>query len=196
MSSNRAQYADRAPVENSPRHAAVTWPWPIGARGVLAGLVLFAAMGLALASRFDPPSSVATFIVAPELAVDPNTVPARVLTALPHVGPSLVRSWAAARDDRPFSSLDDAERRVRGLGPATLIQIAPYLRFETSTQSEGPRIASSSSDRVFGKPQSTRRKSARSKSPRQATKSSRPGLVAQSSDLEAQRQVSIARHDR
>ncbi len=76
------------------------------------------------------------FTVAPTLVVDANTAPARVLTALPHVGPHSCGAWVAARADRLFSSPEDAQSRVRGLGPATLAQIAPYLRFEPSTQSD------------------------------------------------------------
>ena len=60
-----------------------------------------------------------------ELRLDPNTVPPEVLTALPHVGASLVDRWIKAREERPFDSLEDARVRVRGLGAATLGQIAP-----------------------------------------------------------------------
>jgi competence protein ComEA len=195
MSSDPGHCADRTPAENLPRPAAVTWPWPVGARGVLAGVVILAAMGLAMASRFDKPKSGEAFVVAPELSVDPNTAPARVLTALPHIGPALVREWVAARNARPFSSLEDARHRVRGLGPATLAQIAPYLRFEPSTQSDAEHIASSSSNRPVGKARVIRRKPARPRSTRQTLQSSRPRLVEELSELHARRPLSIAQHD-
>ena len=152
MSSSQGHCADCSQVENPPRRDGRDVAMAGWRAGVLAGVVILAAMGLAMASRFDQPSSGEAFAVAPELSVDPNTAPARVLTALPHVGPTLVREWVAARNDRPFSSLEDARHRVRGLGPATLAQIAPYLRFEPSTQSDADHIASSSSDRPVGKP--------------------------------------------
>ena len=63
------------------------------------------------------------------LRLDPNTVPPEVLAALPHVGSGLVDRWVKAREERPFRSLEDARARVRGLGPATLDQIAPYFDF-------------------------------------------------------------------
>ena len=80
------------------------------------------------------PESEAEIVKAPDLLLDLNTVPARVLETLPHVGQSLVRQVVAARELRPLVSLDDAGSRVRGLGPVTLAQIAPYLRFEASSQ--------------------------------------------------------------
>ena len=140
MSSNPGHCPDCMPAENLPRSAAVTWPWPVGAWGVLAGAVILAAMGLAVASLFDQPSSGEAVAVVPELTVDPNTAPARVLTALPRIGPTLVREWVAARNARPFSSLEDVQRRVRGLGPVTLAQIAPYLRFEPLSQSSRENV--------------------------------------------------------
>jgi competence protein ComEA len=185
MSSSRRRCADGAQAGNPPRREAVTWPWPVGARSVLAGGLIIAAMGLALLRRSDHPKSRDECTVAPTLVVDANTAPARVLTALPHVGPTFVRAWVAARADRPFSSPEDAQSRVRGLGPATLAQIAPYLRFEPSTQSDMHYIASAKG-----------RKSSRSKLASKTLQSSPPPLVAESSALEIQRPLSIARHDR
>ena len=185
MSSSQRRRADGAQVGNPPRREAVAWPWPVGARSVLAGGLIIAAMGLALLRRSDHPKSGDAFTVAPTLVVDANTAPARVLTAFPRVGPTLVREWVAARDDRPFSSLQDAQNRVRGLGPATLIQIAPYLRFKPSTQSDVHYI-----------PNAKGRKPSRSRLASKTLQSIPPPLVAESSALEIQRQLSIARHDR
>jgi DNA uptake protein ComE-like DNA-binding protein len=66
------------------------------------------------------------------LLVDPNTAPAHVLEALPHVGPSLVNQIIQQRSRQSFKSFQDMRRRVRGLGPATLARLAPYLRLKTN----------------------------------------------------------------
>ena len=65
----------------------------------------------------------------PTLVVDANTVPLEVLIALPGLGPALGGRIVGAR---PFSSIDDLDRRVRGIGPATVAKIQPYLRFKSS----------------------------------------------------------------
>ncbi len=119
---------DRATQPGAARDHAVTETWPIEARRLLAVLVVAMAIGL-LTVRPDwstsPPKA---FASAPELVLDANSAPPQVIEALPTLA-ALVRRWVVARAERPFSSLDDARRRVRGLGPASLLQIAPYLRF-------------------------------------------------------------------
>jgi competence protein ComEA len=195
MSTVRGGCTDRSRAENTLRREAVTWPWPVGARGVLGAAVIFAAMGMATASRFDRSSPGGVTIVAPDLVVDPNTAPARVLTALPHIGPALVRELVSARDDRPFGSAADAQNRVRGLGPATLAQLAPYLSFGPSPQSSGQNLANSNLDQPIGKPRSTARKPSRSRTTRKTPKSSPSRLVSNSSELEVRRDVAVVRHD-
>ncbi len=169
------------------------WPWPVGARGILAGAIILAAMAMVINRHDERSIAAGTFTVAPELVVDPNTVPSRVLTALPHFGPTLIREWVGARTGRPFSSPEDAQDRVRGLGPATLLQVAPYFRFTPSKQSEARQIASSGSEQPGGKPRLTRRKPARSKSTRQLPVSSNSRLA---SDLATGATLSVARHER
>jgi competence protein ComEA len=88
------------------------------------------AIGLMTVGRDREASSKKAFVDAPNLVLDPNSAPPQVLEALPALGPTLVRRWVAARAERPIASLADARRRVRGLGPAGLAQIAPYLKFE------------------------------------------------------------------
>jgi competence protein ComEA len=73
----------------------------------------------------------------PELLLDPNTAPAEVLMALPRVGPVRAQAIVAARQSAPLGSLEDLERRVRGIGPATAAALQPYLRFP-SERSGGP----------------------------------------------------------
>jgi len=193
MSSFRDDCTDRRQAGNPPRREAVTWPWPVGARAVLAGAVILAVVVPSVASLFNGSSSGGAFIAAPELVVDPNRAPERVLAALPHVGPTLVRELVLARNDRPFSSLEDAQDRVRGLGPATLARIAPYLGLAPSTETDVQQLASS--ERLIGKARTTRRKPARSKAARQTPKPSGLADVAQPAEFEASRPLSIARHN-
>jgi competence protein ComEA len=63
-----------------------------------------------------------------ELVVDPNTAPPEVLTALPRLGPTLVDRIVDARAVTPFTSLNDLDDRVQGIGPATISILRPYLR--------------------------------------------------------------------
>ncbi len=64
------------------------------------------------------------------MRVDPNTAPPEVLGALPRLGPTLVGAIVAERRMAPLRSLDDLDRRVRRVGPATVAALRPYLRFE------------------------------------------------------------------
>jgi DNA uptake protein ComE-like DNA-binding protein len=66
----------------------------------------------------------------PRLQVNANSVPTGVLESLPRIGPALAGRIVEAREQSPFSSLDDLDRRVRGVGPATVAGLRPYLRFD------------------------------------------------------------------
>ncbi len=114
----------------APQQHTVAETWPVEARLLLAVAVVTLAIGLLTVCQDCGSSSRNAFAVAPILVLDPNSAPPQVLEALPTLGPTLVRRWVVARAERRFSSLADARRRVRGLGPASLAQIAPYLRFE------------------------------------------------------------------
>jgi hypothetical protein len=115
-------------------------PWPIGVRVLLTALGLVAALGLRLADRGVASGVGAACKVAPRLVIDPNTAPPGVLAALPHVGPALVRKLIEQRQVRPFASMGDMRRRVRGLGPATLARLGPYLRIgPPGGRSPGPQ---------------------------------------------------------
>jgi hypothetical protein len=94
---------------------------------------------------------------ARELRLDPNTVPPEVLTALPHVGASLVDRWVKAREERPFRSLEDARARVRGLGVATLGQIAPFFEFPEGGRIDAAGSASRETVRTTAKRRTVRR---------------------------------------
>ncbi len=111
---------------------------------LLGVLAIAAAVGLALGRRElsrggDP---VAT---ESELRLDPNKATPEALAALPHIGPTLARRIAEAQADGPFRSPADLRARVRGIGPATLAQIEPYLRFEPGARArptlDSPSIA-------------------------------------------------------
>lgn len=67
------------------------------------------------------------------LRVDPNTAPPEVLMALPDLGPARVAAILEARRVAPFRSPEDLDRRVRGIGPAILRGLLPYLRFDEPT---------------------------------------------------------------
>jgi hypothetical protein len=157
----------------------IRWNWPLGARVLLAGAVVAAALCLAFASQ-SVPGSDAEIVKAPDLLLDLNTVPPHVLETLPHVGQSLSRQVVAARELRPLTSLDDAGRRVRGLGPITLAQIAPYLRFEASPQRGVDDSEGVLHDRPAEKPQAARRKTTRTRKPKLAP--IQPRLVSRSQE--------------
>jgi Helix-hairpin-helix motif len=159
----------------APGRDELPWIWPAGARGLLGGLVIVVALALAFASTSVPEPN-ATIVKAPDLLLDLNTVPPPVLGTLPHVGQSLTRQIVAARELRPITSLDDAGSRVRGLGPATLAQIAPYLRFVPSAYARTGDSAGSFDDRSAVKP---RRKTTRSGKRKAAP--SPPRLIARAS---------------
>ena len=162
------------------RREGMRWSWPAGARGVLAVAVIAGALGLAFASQ-SVPESAAEIVKAPDLLLDLNTVPARVLNTLPHVGQTLARQVVAARELRPLESLDDAGSRIRGLGPVTLAQIAPYLRFEPSVQQRLKHSESALEDRPSAKPRTTGRKPMRSRKPKLAP--AQPRLASRSAEI-------------
>ena len=105
--------------------------WSIQARGALAALGLLASLGVLASGWSSRTGSEMPTQPPPRLVLDPNTAPPEILTALPGLGPGLVRNWIRAREERPFQSLDDLERRVRGIGPAIMARIAPFLEIPT-----------------------------------------------------------------
>lgn len=62
--------------------------------------------------------------------VDPSTASRAELSALPGVGPSLATAIVQDRALRgPFRTIDDLTR-VKGIGPARLTALRPWLRVE------------------------------------------------------------------
>jgi Helix-hairpin-helix motif len=143
---------------------------------LLAALAISAAIGLAVAGR-DRPRRMAAGPQDSELVLDPNTATPEALSALPHLGPTLARRISEARADGPFRSLEDVQARVRGIGPATLAQIAPYLRIDTQPMSRPALDAGSIAiaDAGTGAAAPVRRSSR--KPPASKTRKSRPALV-------------------
>jgi Type II secretion system (T2SS), protein K len=149
----------------------------IRARLVVGATVAAAAVGLGLSASELRDSRDSGAARLEELRLDPNTVPPEVLTALPHVGASLVDRWIKAREERPFRSLEDARARVRGLGVATLGQIAPYFEFPDPGRIELAGAASQKTDR----PSAKRRIARKQKSaPGVAETAGQPRLAASS----------------
>jgi DNA uptake protein ComE-like DNA-binding protein len=91
-------------------------------------LVVFLAGGLAWFSKGD----CAVTVAFPSLLVDANSAPMPVLGALPGLGPVLAGRIVAAREVKPFGSIDDFDRRVYGIGPAKVSALRPFLRFGPS----------------------------------------------------------------
>ncbi len=107
------------------------WGWIGPARGMLILVAATLGVALAWASLGVPPGT----IPLPSLIVDANTAPDSVLGALPGIGPVLAGRIVEARETRPFRSLDDLDRRVKGIGPVKAAALKPFLRFEPA---EGP----------------------------------------------------------
>jgi competence protein ComEA len=92
---------------------------------MLVAFVLAIAMILSIASRARGPEQAASV----RLLIDPNTAPQGVLEALPRIGPVLARRIIEAREGSPILDADDLDRRIRGVGPATIDAMLPYLHF-------------------------------------------------------------------
>ena len=103
------------------------WGWNVRARRLVSGLCVVLALSLGWAAR--PSLAPARLFTTTTLVIDPNTAPPAVLAALPRLGPVLVGRMVKERERRPFASLADLDERVRGVGPATVAAIRPYLRF-------------------------------------------------------------------
>ena len=101
--------------------------WDGPARGLLILSAMILASALAWASRVEPSGEVEL----PSLVVDPNTAPTPVLMALPTIGPAMAGLIVEAREVSPFRSIEDFDRRVKGIGPARVAALRPFLRFDS-----------------------------------------------------------------
>ncbi len=75
--------------------------------------------------------------------IDINTADWATLAVLPSIGEKKARDIIAAREqlrtnhpaEAPFQSISDLDRHVKGIGPATIARIKPYLLFPGDLQS-------------------------------------------------------------
>lgn len=100
--------------------------WTSLSRDFLTVLALASALSLAL--RAFPSPAIETPPIL--LSVEVNSAPGAVLDTLPGLGPVLAGRIVEAR---PFRSIEEIDRRVKGIGPAKAAALRPYLRFATST---------------------------------------------------------------
>ena len=125
--------------------------WTERQRVALAGILLVVTAGLGVRyyynrSEIANPQPEAGRRAA-ELAdrVDPNTADWPTLAALPQIGPAMARriveereAFAAANPGvTPYRQLDDLAR-VKGIGPATLANLEPYLIFPSPASTTLP----------------------------------------------------------
>jgi competence protein ComEA len=101
--------------------------WGSTDRKFLIALTVLLATSLALASFGTTQGEPEPL---PTLMIDANSAPLEVLGALPGLGPALSGRIVEARELLPFRSLDDLDRRVKGIGPAKVAAIRPFLRFD------------------------------------------------------------------
>lgn len=62
-----------------------------------------------------------------EFRIDLNTASGAELELLPGIGPALARRIMVARTEHPFTSPEDVDRRVKGIGAKTIDKMRPYL---------------------------------------------------------------------
>jgi competence protein ComEA len=98
------------------------WGWTGPARGLLILIATASGLSMTWISRDSTPGP----LPMPTLEVDANSAPPAVLGALPGIGPVLAGRIVEAR---PFRTLDDLDRRVRGIGPVKSAALKPFLRF-------------------------------------------------------------------
>jgi competence protein ComEA len=103
------------------------WGWDTSVRGFLGLVVIVLGTGLLVNSRS---TGTGPRRPVPRLVIDPNSAPASVLSALPRIGPSRASAIIAARQSQRFRSLEDFDRRVRGIGRVTATALKPHLRFD------------------------------------------------------------------
>lgn len=129
---------DAVPAAHPDPVPSLPWVWSEASRCALG--ILAVVVGLALMAgrtRTERPRGTAMVVRASASKVDPNAATVEALEGLPHIGPTLARRIVDARGDGPFRSAEDLRVRVRGIGPATLARIAPYLQFESRTAVPG-----------------------------------------------------------
>lgn len=109
-------------------------------RNTLAALVL----GAVLAGAFDAPVASAAPDARPvaspaPAALNVNTATVEELTALPGIGEKRAQAILETRKEKGgFKSVDELTE-VKGIGPANLEKLRPYLRVSSDASSTVPR---------------------------------------------------------
>ncbi|HUB27276.1 MAG TPA: helix-hairpin-helix domain-containing protein [Tepidisphaeraceae bacterium] len=123
-----------------------SWSWSLSQRRALIALVGVAWLALVIRAMqlptyvSDPPPETAV----PPTLIDPNTAPAAVIETIPGIGPARADALIAYRDDfvsrhpgaLAFRQADDL-MMVKGIGPATMEKMEPYLIFEPPATKPG-----------------------------------------------------------
>jgi competence ComEA-like helix-hairpin-helix protein len=89
--------------------------------------VALAGSALAPGARAATPSGVPAAALAPS-PIDVNTATVSELTALPGIGEKRARAIVEAREQRGGFKTVDELVEVRGIGPANLEKLRPYVR--------------------------------------------------------------------
>ena len=116
-----------------------------------ASLVLLTLATLSLGTRAPRPRRIAPPPIAARAerretphVLDPTTASAQELESLPGVGPAVARRIVERRATHgPYRSLADLDE-VKGIGPALLGRLAPYVRFQNRSNNQPIRRASES----------------------------------------------------
>lgn len=126
------------------------WGWNLSQRRALIFLLSILLVALcvrfALNRQFVPDPQPPQGARAGELAtrIDPNTADWQTLAAIPRLGEKRAKAIVAFRDQmrgetrRPVFLHASDLRRIRGIGPATVANLEPYLIFPTLTPTTRP----------------------------------------------------------
>ena len=87
-------------------------------------------VAVAKASAATKPITTGNKLTADDAPLDINRATAGELQSLPGIGPKLAAAIVAAREEKPFASVDDL-RRVKGIGPKTLEKVRPFVIIES-----------------------------------------------------------------
>ena len=125
-------------VKSKQQRTSSAWTAPQRAVLIVLGVAILAIAAVRFALNPKYISTEPTSEPSPELIdqIDPNDAPWPALAALPTIGEQRARQIVAYREeflrDHPgaiaFERLEDLEK-VKGIGPATVQQLRPYLVF-------------------------------------------------------------------
>lgn len=117
-----------------------TPPQRVTLAAIIGAFLVYLLVRLVMNPAYVPAELPAEGRLAGELMdrIDPNTADSPTLAALPVVGPVLAEKIVAYREEfaaknpsrRAFEKLEDLDK-VKGIGPATLKNIEPYLLFDS-----------------------------------------------------------------